>query len=298
MRKFIINFLLFLLPIFAYIIFAFQFLPKLLVLYNGPSTEQQITTSFKNALNRDYDLIILGNSRTYRGINPDNFSISAYNFSHDNDSYNQIYYKLLYLESKGKKIKYLVLGVDFFQFSFLSNTRNYVYGEFLGDCYLNDYKDFFFSYKFNYYLDYINPQKIKHLKNKNDTPYLKENGQYIKHGILETETFAHRDISRLKIQEKYFEKIINFCQDRNIIVFLVMLPTREKELESYTNEEIVEFNSFIEKYIDNRNIYYLNFCSEKTLSKNDYSDLTHLNEQGANKFSRILNDSLENKINN
>ncbi|WP_461488949.1 hypothetical protein, partial [Pontibacter sp. HJ8] len=63
----------------------------------GPTTKAQIEQSFENALRKDYDMLILGNSRIYRGINPEKFSTNAYNFAHDDDSYNQMYYKLKYV---------------------------------------------------------------------------------------------------------------------------------------------------------------------------------------------------------
>lgn len=40
--------------------------------------------------------------------------VNSYNVAHDNDSYSQMYYKLLYLLDNGKKIDYLVIGTDYF----------------------------------------------------------------------------------------------------------------------------------------------------------------------------------------
>ena len=65
--------------------------------YNGASTAEQINMSFENAVSEEYNCYFLGNSRIYRDINPDVFTtVKSYNFAHDNDSYNQMYYKLLF----------------------------------------------------------------------------------------------------------------------------------------------------------------------------------------------------------
>ena len=141
MKKFIQKILIFCFPAMVYSIIAILFMPCLLSMVNGPSTKQQIAHSFKNATNINYDLLILGNSRTYRGINPDMLSYNAFNFSHSNDSYNQIYYKLKYLVDIEKDINYLILGIDYFQFSFISDTRNYVYTDFLDSEYMTDFRE-------------------------------------------------------------------------------------------------------------------------------------------------------------
>ena len=128
MKKFLQNVVLFL-GIISVLIIAYCYLSTYTsTKYYGPNTAQQIKTSFENAVKEDYDCYILGNSRIYRGINPDRLEkVHAYNFAHDNDTYNQMYYKLVYLLKNNSNIDTVILGTDYFQFSFFSNTRNYIY---------------------------------------------------------------------------------------------------------------------------------------------------------------------------
>ena len=293
MRRFILRILLFICPAFAYSIIAILFMPYFLSLSNGPSTKQQIKHSFENASNLEYELLILGNSRTYRGINPERLSIKSFNFSHDNDSYNQIYYKLKYLIDIEKDIKYLILGIDYFQFSFKSDTRNYVYADFLDREYMNDFEESsVFVKKMDYYFSNINPKKILSLYPKENKPFLRANGQYIKPGFAkETDTIT-RDINRLEFQIKYFEKTLSLCDKKGIKVFIVNLPTRQNELNSYTTGEINEFANFISSYVDNKNVFYLNYSKLEGFNTEDYTDITHFNEKAANRFSEILNKKL------
>jgi hypothetical protein len=114
----------------------------------GISTEQQIVQSFQNARSKKYDCLILGSSKLYRGVNPEKITaINSFNFSHDNDAFNQIYYKLQFLKDNNSlKFKYAIVGLSCFQFSFLSDTRNYVFEKYFSHNYIKDFEkkgDFF-----------------------------------------------------------------------------------------------------------------------------------------------------------
>lgn len=289
MKQFIRNLLLFVLPALIYALAALLFMPYLLTFANGPSTKQQLAQSFKNAGSRNYELLILGNSRAYRGINPDILSYKAFNFSHDNDSYNQLYYKLKYVIDQDKEIKYVILGTDYFQFSVHSDSRNYAYADFLGSDYLSDYKGSnILIKKIEYYVSNINPKKIRLLFSEKGRPFLRENGQYIKPGIATEKDSIQRDFNRLDLQIKYFEKTLSLCKEQDIKVFIVMLPTRQNELKSYTENEMAEFTTFIDSYTDDEHVFYLNFSENEDFTIVDYTDLTHLNEKAANRFTELL----------
>lgn len=299
MHKFIRQCLFFSLPIAAYCLGAMFFMPTLLSVTNGPSTKQQITQSFENALKRDYQLLVLGNSRTYRGIDPDAFFVKTFNFSHDNDSYNQIYHKLYFLLSKNKRIDYLVLGTDYFMFSFKTDTRNYAYADFLGYEYTKDFSDSkYYSYKtkMDYYLSNINPKNLLSLKPKANKPFLKENGQYIKHGKATLNDHIDRDIDRLTFQETYFRKVLDLCIKNDIKTFVIMLPTRPNELKSYLKEDMDKFDEYIKKNETHKNIFYLNYSNNKNFTMEDYTDITHFNENAAKRFSSLLNSDIDSLI--
>lgn len=291
MKVFVKKILIFCIPLFLYCIFALSAFPGLLESANGISIENQIRISFENALEKDYNLLILGNSKIYRGINPDLLSIAAYNFSHDNDTYNQLYYKLRYLEKKNKKYDYLVLGVDYFQFSIFSDSRNYIYSKLIEPEYSSDYGSI-------YIIDYIKNKcklldikNIARLKPKKEMDYLKDNGQFVREGKANKDDYDHFDIKKLDVQVRYFERILKFCEEKNIQVFLVRLPLRENELKSYKPREMVEFDSFIKGYLGT-NVKFLDFKSDTSYSLAEFSDIIHFNQKGAVKFSKQLNDSL------
>ncbi len=305
MKKFITNLFLFCIPVIIYCIATGLLIPSLLSLQHGPSTKQQITHSFKNAISREYELLILGNSKPYRGLNPDQFTLPTFNFAHDADSYNQMYYKLRFLFERGKSIKYLILGVDYFQFSHKVDKRNYVYSDFLGDDYIRDFTtgNLLFQkikYKTKYFISNMHPKNLLllELKFKNNKPFLCENGQYLYH-VAHENGIIERDKNRLDFQIRYFQKIIDLCKSKNIKILIIMPPLRSNELNLYTKSEIEEFDLFIREYTDNNNnnnILYLNYSTSRDFSSEDFADVTHLNESGANKFSKIVDKDLLNLI--
>jgi hypothetical protein len=300
MKLFLRRLIFFVLPFgIAYVVYALYLAPKLITRTEGLSTQEQIVQSFRNVMKKKYDLIILGNSTVYRGINPDYFNMSAFNFAHDNDSFNQMYYKLLWLKEQDNLPNYLILGIDYFQFSFISDTRNYVYSDILDKRYLSDYEDSFL----NYWLQKTNIlefSRMKFLRNVTIRPtqkiFQRENGQYIKPGkAYESDTYFY-SIKRLAIQKEYFEKTLEFCRDQKITVFLCMQPTRKNALKNYKNAEILEFNDFIERYTNNK-VIFLNYTYLNGYTVDDYTDITHLNENAANRYSILLNDTITKYLN-
>ena len=286
-----------------YVLVSLTIIPALIEKTEGPSTKKQIENSFSNSLNTQYELLILGNSGAYRGINPACFDVPSFNFSHDNDSYNQMYYKLVWLLEHGKKPKFVIVGVDYFQFSFISDTRNYVYSEFLGKNYMNDYaSNSNLIVKLESWFEEKNIFKFSRMKylinllhHPDTTIHQKNNGQYIKPGKALPNNKYSYSIKRLNIQVTYFEKLLTLCSQMKCKVFLTMLPVRKNALNNYTQQEIEEFNRFITLHT-NANIFYMNYSLSPDYNIEDYTDITHLNERAANKFSFQLNNFILSKF--
>lgn len=266
---------------------------------NGPNYEEQIEISIKGVSSEHYETIALGNSRMYRGINPHKLDSKAYNFAHDNDSFNQIYYKLLYLKKIDKLPKEVLMGVDYFQFSVFSDTRNHVYKRYFDSGYMKDY-DFDLNNSFNNYMTftqnriYLWLDWLQGLKEYNleEVPYMTDRGQYVLYGVAKENDKVTRESTILPLQENYFEKILEFCEENSIKLNMIMMPTRANELESYSEETIKEFDEYF-KSKESENVRYLNFARDVRFTLEDYQDKTHLNKDGADKFSEILNETMK-----
>lgn len=274
---------------------------QILSYYQGPNTAKQIDLSFEHAKTTPLDILIAGNSRLYRGIDPDQFNASAFNFAHDHDSYNQIYYKILYLKEHNISFKTLILGVDYFQFSVFSSKRNYAYAPHLNSNYLSDYP--LELYQINPYenlrgipMSYlIYKYTVRYYSNSPSKPLiLKTNGQFITHGKSQKSypNQKKRNPYRLPLQEKYFLKILDLCVSTQTKIVLTIPPTRPEELNAYSKQTLKEFDLLYTKLQHNYNLSLFNFSNDTTYSYKEYTDATHLNTKGAERYSSALNDSL------
>lgn len=271
-----------------YVCFTLFLLPVVLRAAYGPNIQEQLAMSFKNAEQRQYEVLILGNSRLYCGINPDQFALSAYNFAHNNDTYNQMYYKLKWVLNKGKKLNTVIVGVDYFQFSIFTDTRNYAYGPLLGSDYMADYPGY--KYLITYYKELLKPYKLRTLiKDPIYKHSLKANGQFVRLGEPDPNDFIKRNFSRLPVQEKYFQKILDQCKTHDIKVYLVMPPLRDVELAQYDPAQVEEFKQFISTFL-NEEVVYLDYSTDPDFTINDFIDFSHLGPEGADKFSRTLSE--------
>lgn len=279
----------------------------------GVDTGTQIKQQFKDVVKQKYDCIVFGNSRIYRGVNPSLLSETTYNFAHDNDSYNQIYWKLNFLEKNEVRFDKIILGTDYFMFSFLSDTRNQYYGELLPAEYLLDYNsevdnsvvwydklnedlNVYINTRFQEPLNYIFSVLKQSVNGEESTPYLSSNGQYIVPNRKATEgDEVTRDAMRLGIQMQYFEKILTYCKEKGIEVVVVMPPTRNRELESYDEALLIECDRYLNDIVETYGVMLLNYSNdEKFKSTELYMDITHLSPKGGDLWTEQLNKDLIN----
>ena len=305
MKKFIRNIIIFIACLSCLLYVYCEATLAASVKYMGENTQQQIVRSFQNAAAGDYNCYFLGNSRMYRDINPDLFTgLKAYNFAHDNDSYNQMYYKLLFLQEENKKIDYLIIGTDYFQFSFLGDSRNYIYDRLFGLEYMRDYNasiaDEIFSDIVYFWKTKRNSAQflIPYFKGEpagENISFLKDNGQYVVYSKATDEDTVDRSGSIMGVQKQYFLKIVEFCEANDIELYVIMPPTRDEELASYTKEQMDSFDRMIEDALGERFMgHYLNCCDLPEFKHySNYTDITHLNAGAADRFSEYLNETLD-----
>lgn len=304
MKKFLLKVICLVFFVSILIYGYWKFSTKVATYYHGLSTEQQIRLSFRNAIKNDYNCYLLGNSRIYRDLNPDKLNnVYAFNFGHDNDNNNQMYYKLLYLLDNGKKIDILIIGTDYFQFSYISDSRNYVYSKLFRDEYNNDYESTEWERFLSEWLTQWSAKRllwsdiknyIKRVEPSATLPYQRDNGQWIVEGVASLNDTVERDHEILDIQYDYYKRIVEVCEQNNIELYVIMPPARDEELASYTQEEMEYIDEKITEGLGERytgNYYNCSRLPGLTHYTN-YIDITHLNEEAADRFSQYVNDKI------
>ncbi len=303
MKKFLIN-LISIGCILFVLSLEYYFLCKKTLNKYGMSTAKQIQLQYKNlyTVKDSVTTIVFGNSRLYRGINPYKLSGYAYNMSHDNDTYNQIYYKIVQAIAECPNLHTIIIGYDFFQFSFLSDTRNYVYCQYLPDEYLKDYSFSFIPISVQPYMHFVRNNKsyfdqfLKALLNKESKARLSARGQYTYESKATPNDTVNRNSNILPVQDYYFNKITSLLGNTKYDVFFVTMPIRDNEYNCYTIETIDCFREKIEKICSSyKNIKYIDESRNKNfIDYKLYTDITHFNSQTADIYTQHL-DSIINK---
>lgn len=292
MKRFLKNVFLYLACVGAILLAYFELGASVSKATYGVNTKQQILYSFENAKVRHYNKLFLGNSRVYRGINPDMIDENTYNFSHDNDSYNQCYYKLRQVLNWGHSIDTLFIGADYFQFSLKPSSRNYVYSPLLGEEYYKDYSDSYIGEVVsNYKQVFFNNQTLlftslaRMASGEKSKGHIKENGQYIFDSKASPNDRVQRNVEVLKFQQDYYDRIIALCHKNKIQVTVFTMPVRDNELSSYTKEDIARIQKVITAPLSNQDSYIDMTFDDDFRNYTDYTDITHLNSEAANRFT-------------
>ena len=262
----------------------------------GPSTSDQIEMQF-SLLDEQKDTlttIFLGSSRFYRAISPEIVGPNGYNFAHDNDSYNQEYYKLVYAHSLLPRLKTVIVAYDYVSFTFLSGTRNYVYFKYLAKEYQKDYDNIMYD---KYIWPLVNiPQTLPVTLNalfREEKQYeLTDKGQLIFFtGSAADDDEIERPDNILDVQDYYFYKLIDYCKKNNLELVFVNMPIRDGEYKNYSKEYITNMDQKI-KCISS--IKYIDYSrTPELLLTGLFSDICHYNKEGAKAFSFRLKTDLE-----
>jgi hypothetical protein len=287
-------------------------------LYYGPGTDERLRLGFTNALKQSYRCVALGNSRMYRGLDPEQLKLPTYNFAHEDAFFNQCYFKLLFLERHDIHPDILLLNVDYFSFSSLPDSRNYIFADYFDPAYLNDFraahkatllgwlwhKDFFQTYNENFnrwmtvHLSHGIPAilgcSFRFLRHQplRAARYVKDNGQYVVMGAQAYSTdYIVRDSRRLAVQVRYFERILDYAAKHHMKVAMIMLPLRDGELKNYDTLEIRKIDAYIQSKM-NSTVTYFNYSTSPLFTIDDYADITHLTPAGAKKFTLMLDNDL------
>ena len=149
----------------------------------------------------------------------------------------------------------------------------------------------YYSFKFDSSSDLASLKKGHVPKNKN----FKED-EDLEIDVFEDDIFNQPfDINSLNPDWFLFVKdIINYCNDNNLNIVFFSLP--EAFSRTYAMGNYEELSSFLSNFFhDNNCLFYdINLCKKEYLSldHNDYYDVEHLNESGAEKVSSLLSDLL------
>jgi hypothetical protein len=253
------------------------------------------------------EVLILGNSHAYYGLNPEFFQIPTYNFA--NISQNLYFDKLLFDKHihNFKKLKWVILNIEY---TTLSHTDD-IEGE--------TWRKYFYQSQMGIEVDLIPFYDVRQyslsvsrpLKNSLNTieqyiekqtlvdcnesgwgySYTNENSSTNMEYVAEIVTKKHEDHSLDFSQNlNKIEAIIEQCKQRNIQVLLISMPVYKTYAERVNSHKVSKIHQSAEKVAKKYdNVFYLNLFSDTTFMDSDFFDPDHLNHQGAKKCTQIVN---------
>ncbi len=269
-----------------------------------------IDQSARHALQRDYDVVILGNSRVFRGLDPEALRLRTQSFAFDDDTFNYYFFKLKWLLDHGKTFRYAIVGVDYFQLTYQNYDRYFVYR----DLFAND------EFSARLLSPSFGPAIVSHVVDGR----LQARGLYVQAGenILRTLAIEHhlpptarnpraflRDDGFYSIDapsvarpedriprpfgvdpflKTELERTLALCAARGVRAFLVMPPVRPGELASYTATQRAEFD----RIVAGLDVPYWSFAEDPDFAITDFQDVTHLTLAGAKKFTRKVDERI------
>ena len=293
--------------------FLFSFLSVfLVVLYENSLSFVPNTYTLKKKLveeNKEHiQMIVLGTSRAFSGIMPNKMNDFTVNIGNNSQS---IYYDIELLKKYIKNLPHLkaiVFDINFFTFEYNLDVGPeawralYYYNTFN---IIPQTKELSFSDKF--LIKMYKPKDI--IFHINSIPkyknYYKNRGfaintesSYLINKEDATKRYNHLTKNYMKNSDKDFivkklEEFIDSLKDSQIEVVFVQIPISpimysciDKKLLEENNNTL---NSFCEKYT---NVTSINMLKDIRFLNNDFRDSDHLNSNGANKFSKLLNSEI------
>jgi hypothetical protein len=257
----------------------------------------------------DVNMLILGSSHTYYGINPEYLDCKSFNLANPTQIYKYDYYLLAHYAEKYKNLNTIIIPISYFSFFSTPHEKRDDYSNYLMNYHIYmDYPCNNWAPKYNieaYYPTIFQGKIISFLQGKvrncSDlgfgTDFALKNkvkNAEVNTAISEVELHTRKDRQYLDYHLKYLIDIIQFCKKRSIKLVLITTPKSKFYYNLIDNtEQQKETYQIIEKLKNKYKLPYYNYLKDSRFVSDDFYDADHLSDVGAMKFTKILNEDLK-----
>lgn len=269
--------------------------------------------NYLNTNSNNIEVLFLGSSHIYYGINPEYISRKSFNGAHISQS---LTFDLAILEKykdRWENLNYIIIPIDYLSmYSTLEDgienwrVKNYViyYDISTNGNYWSGFEIFNGKLPSN-----ISRAKSYLFKGKSDITCNKfgfgtnYNSKDSKDLIETGKTASKRHSIELENNQTTFSKniqtinsIIEFANSHNLKIIFITCPAYSSYRENLNPIQLDNSVNIIKKLsAENKNTAYYNFFTDKTFIANDYYDADHLNEIGAKKLTLKIDSIINNK---
>lgn len=253
------------------------------------------------------EVLILGNSHVFYGLNPSFFDKQTFNLSNISQT---LYFDQLLFEkhiNKLKKLKYVILNIEYTSLSQLKDTSEDSWRKFYYKSYMNLNVPIISKFDYsNYFLSSTRPfnKNIKLMSNyftegtviDCDTNgfginYTKEK-RFLNIDKITPKVIKRHEDNLFDFSENIYviQSIIDKCKEKDIEVILVTMPISKGyslRVNKFKLNKIIKTAKLFESR--NSNVRYLNLFNDSRFTNNDFYDPDHLHTEGAEKCSVIVN---------
>lgn len=253
-------------------------------------------------------ILNFGSSHGYNGIKPNLFSLTAFNLAFTSQSLK--YDKFLYdtYAVQCDSLKYLILPISYF--TLRTNMETSVeHWRIRGYCIYMDCP--YHRYEPFYNLEIISKDKICSIFDVmlhnitfitcdlfgacSDSKMESRNKDWQKTGAIACARHTNNAVDYVEENVQYLQDIINDCMKRKIKVIILTTPTHESYYELLESTQLTEMKEICSRYDDEyENVVYLNWLKHDSFTDEDFFDADHLNEYGADKLTRMLDQYIMN----
>ena len=266
---------------------------------------------------KNLNILCLGPSSVYYGINPKYFDKKSFNGAHVSESLNYDNFIFNKFIDQMDSLQYLVLDIDYWSpFSSLETGQ-----EWWRATYYNIYygcKKHRGEIKYNFEMaihnfstfkkagqGFLNVIGFQNISNNNITKLGFGTNYSQKNKILDWNNGKNQALNHnnwIKEQEHfnlvnknktYLNEILKKCASKNIRVLMISTPTCNSYRENLNVNYLKRKNDFCNSFVASfNNVSYLDFSSDKSFIDEDFFDGSHLNEIGAKKFTGLINQKI------
>ena len=302
MKKFLLYIIFFFIPLIILGIGAE-------ILLRGIPNEYSIKREFLDKNASEINILILGSSHAYRGINPEYFSNYTFNAAMFSQSLD---YDLRILENYNNEFDNLNTLIIPISYPTLYTNLEMGIENWRAKNY-NIYYDFSNDWKFTYSTEILNSTLKKNLSRIKDQYFFKRN--HIEMGPLGWEGIARR-ATKLELEEtgieaatrhtidtseafndniNYLKKITNLASERNWQIILVIPPAYKTYRDNLSQVQLSRTIYLCKNLsVENSHVKFLNLIDSPLFNEADFYDADHLNSWGAKKFSILIDQMIKN----
>lgn len=263
-------------------------------------------TNFLNKKNTEIDGLVTGISYARAGFREDICCKNFFNLSFGSQDLFYDYHTVKYLidnfPQKMEEIKYVIIGLCYYSFQYdmslsaMKNKTVLYYSVLKTGHHFKDIERVYECHELNTQI----ANKIFRKKEDGNydfnwsVPVLKDYENKWEIGKKQSEIDCNKDYPKTVAENtEIFEKYLELLKKHHIKPIIVVF-TASKYYTNYFSRKIEnEFKSIINKIREKHDFQFLDYFRSDLFVDEEFADVSHLNYYGAEKFTKMLNESIE-----